>query len=131
VARQSERQTDRQGVIDKENPVFNLAGDAVANGLPYEAGLAAITRNPARIYGLDETMGSLTAGKDADIVIWNSDPLELSAFATQVFIAGREIPMVSRSTLLRDRYLEQDDTLPSTGLPQLSCRSSPQVRMQL
>jgi imidazolonepropionase-like amidohydrolase len=89
-----------------------LAGNAVANGLPYEAGLAAITLNPAQIYGLEETMGSLAAGKDADIVIWDGDPLELDTFATQVFIAGREIPMVSRSTLLRDRYLEPDESLP-------------------
>jgi imidazolonepropionase-like amidohydrolase len=89
-----------------------LAGNAVANGLPYEAALAAITLNPARIFGLDKTMGSLAAGKDADIVIWDADPLELTAFATRVFIAGREIPMVSRSTLLRDRYLERDKSLP-------------------
>ena len=89
-----------------------LAGNAVANGLPYEAALAAITVNPARIFGLDKTMGSLAPGKDADIVIWDADPLELNAFATHVFIAGREIPMVSRSTLLRDRYLEQDESLP-------------------
>ena len=89
-----------------------LAGNAVANGLPYETGLAAITRNPAKIFGLDDVVGSLVPGKDADIVIWNTDPLELNAFAMHVFIAGRQIPMISRSTLLRDRYLDPDDTLP-------------------
>ena len=89
-----------------------LAGNAVANGLSYETGLAAITRNPAKIFGLDDVVGSLAPGQDADIVIWNTDPLELNAFATHVFIAGRQIRMVSRSTLLRDRYLDPDDTLP-------------------
>lgn len=89
-----------------------LAGNAVANGLPYEAGLAAITRNPARIYGLDQSVGSIEKGKSADLVIWDGDPLELTTFAEQVFIGGREIPMVSRSTLLKDRYLNLDRAMP-------------------
>ncbi len=89
-----------------------LAGNAVANGLPYEAGLAAITLNPAKIYGLDQSVGSIERGKSADLVIWDGDPLELTTFAEQVFIGGRQIPMVSRSTLLRDRYLELDRAMP-------------------
>ena len=48
----------------------------------------------------------------ADVVIWDGDPLELSTFAEQVIIGGRLIPMVSRSTLLRDRYLELETDIP-------------------
>ena len=82
-----------------------LAGNAVANGLPWEEGLKAITLNPARIYGLEGRTGSLTRGKDADVVLWSGDPLEVTTAAEQVFIAGRKIPMASRQTLLRDRYV--------------------------
>jgi adenine deaminase len=61
--------------------------------------------NPARIYGLEGRTGSLAPGKDADVVLWNGDPLEVTSAAEQVFIQGRKIPMTSRQTLLRDRYL--------------------------
>ena len=97
-----------------------LAGNAVANGLPYEDGLKAIMLNPARIYGLDGRTGSIAPGKDADVVLWSGDPLEVTTAAEQVFIGGRKIPMVSRQTLLRDRYLNQlrgDGALPPQYRP--------------
>lgn len=81
-----------------------LAGNAVAYGLPWQAALEAITLNPARIYGLEGELGSLEPGKAADLVVWDGDPLELTSFPERVVIAGRDIPMVSRATLLRDRY---------------------------
>lgn len=88
------------------------AGNAVAYGLPWEEGLAAMTRNPARVWGIDEQYGTLEPGKDADIVIWDGDPLEVTTMAERVFIRGQEIPMVSRQTLIRDRYLELDRPWP-------------------
>ncbi|MDR3528652.1 MAG: amidohydrolase family protein [Rhizomicrobium sp.] len=90
---------------------FN-AGTAVANGLAYEDALAAITLNPARIWGLSEHLGSLAPGKDADVVIWNGDPLETSSWPLTVFIAGTEQPASSRAFQLRDRYLHADDGMP-------------------
>ena len=90
---------------------FN-AGTAVANGLPYAAALAAITLNPARIWGLADRVGTLEPGKEADLVIWNADPLETTSFATSVFIAGQAQPMASRETELRDRYLNPDRSYP-------------------
>jgi imidazolonepropionase-like amidohydrolase len=89
-----------------------VAGNAVAHGLPWEAALAAMTANPARIFGQQESSGSLEPGKDADLVVWSGDPLELSSAAEHVFIRGRQIPMVSRHTLLRDRYRALDAPLP-------------------
>ncbi|MGH9443769.1 MAG: amidohydrolase family protein [Thermoanaerobaculia bacterium] len=97
-----------------------LAGNAVAYGLPYEEGLKAIMLNPARIYGLDGRTGSLAPGKDADLVVWNGDPLEVTTAAEEVFIEGRKVPMVSRQTLLRDRYLgalRQGNLPPQYGKP--------------
>lgn len=80
------------------------AGWAVAQGLPHEAGIAAITGNPAAIFGLDHTIGTLKAGADADLIVWDGDPLEVTAFPTRIFSRGREASLVSRQTLLRERY---------------------------
>jgi imidazolonepropionase-like amidohydrolase len=88
------------------------AGNAVANGLPYEAALAALTVNPAMIFELDPLYGTLEEGSHGDLVVWSGDPLEVTSVAEQVLIEGKPIPMVSRQTLLRDRYLEQNPALP-------------------
>ncbi|WJG10832.1 amidohydrolase family protein [Aliiglaciecola sp. LCG003] len=81
------------------------AGNAVSHGLPWEAGLAALTVNPAKIYAVDDRIGKIEPGMQADIVIWSGDPLEVTEVAEHVFIAGEAIEMTSRQTKLRDRYL--------------------------
>ncbi|HEX3557416.1 MAG TPA: amidohydrolase family protein [Thermoanaerobaculia bacterium] len=88
------------------------AGNAVANGLPWDAALQAVTAAPARIWGIADHYGTLEPGKDADVVIWDGDPLELTTFADAVFIRGREMPMKSRQTELRDRYKDLGGPLP-------------------
>ncbi len=88
--------------------ITQLAGNAVAHGLDWDAALRAITLTPAELFGMSGTAGSLEAGKAADVVIWPGDPLEVSNFPEQVFINGEKIPMVSRQTLLRDRYLNTE-----------------------
>ena len=84
------------------------AGLAVANGLPYSAGLAAVTLVPARIWGQDGKIGSLEVGKVADVVVWNGDPLETTSWPLNVFVGGVEQPKDSRQTQLRDRYAATD-----------------------
>ena len=84
-----------------------LAGNAVAHGLPWESALAAITSAPADIFGLGATHGRIAVGQVADLVLWSGDPLEVSTLADQVWIAGRRINMKSRQTELRDRYVEK------------------------
>jgi len=88
------------------------AGVAVANGLSYETALRALTINPAKIFGLQATYGSVSVGAEADLVIWSGDPLEVTTFADFVMIRGKTIPMVSRSTLLFERYKDLDRPLP-------------------
>lgn len=88
------------------------AGLAVANGLPYPVALAAVTLTPARIWGMDGSIGSLDVGKTADLVLWTGDPLETTSWAQKVFIGGVEQPADSRQTQLRDRYAGQDAGLP-------------------
>jgi imidazolonepropionase-like amidohydrolase len=82
---------------------FN-AGTAVSYGLPYSVALASVTINPAKIWGLADKIGSLEPGKDADLVIWSGDPLEVTSYATTVIIQGQDQPMTSRSLELAKRY---------------------------
>ena len=88
------------------------AGNAVANGMDWDDALEAITLAPAMMYGVGSEVGSIEAGKFADVVIWGADPLELSSYPEQVIIQGESITMVSRQTLLRDRYLQTDTDKP-------------------
>lgn len=87
--------------------VRQTAGIAVAHGLPWEAALAALTSNPAEIFGVASRNGTIARGHPADLVLWSGDPLEVTSLAQRVFIEGQSQPMQSRQTLLRDRYLEK------------------------
>ena len=89
-----------------------LAGNAVANGLPWEAGLAGLTRVPAQALGLEGEVGGIAPGRRADLVLWTGDPLDVASVARQVWLDGRAVPMRSRQTELRDRYLRSDGALP-------------------
>jgi imidazolonepropionase-like amidohydrolase len=89
------------------------AGGAVAHGLPFGAALAAITINPARIWGVEERIGSIEPGKDADIVVWSGDPLEPMSAPTAILIKGVQQPLRSRDLDLRDRYLHPADLPPA------------------
>jgi Amidohydrolase family len=87
--------------------VRQLAGNAVAHGLPRESALAAITSTPASIFGLSATRGRIAVGQIADLVLWSGDPLEVTTLADRVWIAGIPVEMRSRQTELRDRYVEK------------------------
>ncbi len=82
---------------------FN-AGMAVSYGLTYQQALASLTLNPAKIWKMDGQVGTLEVGKTADVVVWTGDPLELSTWPTDVFIAGQRQPQDVRAFELRDRY---------------------------
>ncbi len=60
-------------------------------GMDRDDALRAITINPASILGFDDRVGSLTKGKDGDVVIWSGDPLDVMQRAEQVFIEGRPV----------------------------------------
>lgn len=74
---------DRRGIccsIMTDGPVMNPdliiaeAGEAVRFGLPQERALNMLTINPARILGLEDRIGSLEAGKDADVLLFRGEP---------------------------------------------------------
>ncbi|OHF03007.1 amidohydrolase [Colletotrichum orchidophilum] len=77
-----------------DNPVLNAqhvvfeAAKAYKYGLPYDAALASVTTAPAERLGLEHRLGKIKAGFDADIVVWDSDPLSVGATPVQVWIDG-------------------------------------------
>jgi hypothetical protein len=87
--------------------VRQLAGIAGAHGLPKDAALAALTVQPAEIFGLAGDRGRIARGQVADLVLWSGDPLEVTSAADQVWIAGRPVEMQSRQIELRERYLQR------------------------
>ncbi|MGA3105806.1 MAG: amidohydrolase family protein [Terriglobales bacterium] len=82
----------------------DAAGFATAFGLPPDEALKAITLNAAEVWGVADQLGSLDAGKTANVVVANGDPLDVKTDVKQVYIQGRAIPMSSRQTQLRDEY---------------------------
>jgi imidazolonepropionase-like amidohydrolase len=64
---------------------------AVKEGLDPVTALRAVTIHPAQIIGCAGRIGSLTAGKDADLVIWSGDPLDVMSRAERAYLDGREI----------------------------------------
>ncbi|HKP33746.1 MAG TPA: amidohydrolase family protein [Sphingomicrobium sp.] len=104
------------GMIDDNDTRFlfnqrQYAGNLVglqklpgATGVSWGEALAMITSRPAEAIGMGGEIGSLAAGRRADLVIWSGDPLEGSSAAEQVFIDGVRQPLETHQTRLRDRY---------------------------
>jgi imidazolonepropionase-like amidohydrolase len=80
------------------------AGNAVAYGMDWNAALRAITLTPAELFGVADRVGSLQAGKLADVVIWSGDPFEFASQPERVFVRGVQITARSRQDLLEERY---------------------------
>ena len=84
------------------------AGVAVANGMSYGAAIKSLTSVPAETFGMSDR-GTLEAGKIADLIIWDEDPLEPSAMPEYVFISGENMDLTTRATRLTDRYTKDLD----------------------
>ena len=68
--------------------------------------------------GAEGQYGQLTAGAAADVVVWTGDPLEPLSRPTAIFIDGKEQPLTSRQTELRDRYLNGGEGVRPPAYPQ-------------
>jgi imidazolonepropionase-like amidohydrolase len=80
------------------------AGSAVSFGLPAEEALKAITVSPAEILGVADRLGTLAAGKVANLIVTDGDPLEIRTQVRHVVIAGREVSLDNRHLSLYERY---------------------------
>ncbi|KAI0196983.1 amidohydrolase [Astrocystis sublimbata] len=77
-----------------DNPVLNAqhvvfeAAKAYDYGLPYHVAMASVTTSPAERLGFQKRLGKIKPGFDADIVVWDSDPLSVGATPVQIWIDG-------------------------------------------
>jgi imidazolonepropionase-like amidohydrolase len=104
---------------DAEN-VRNLpfnAGFAAAYGMGREEALKAVTIVPAEIFGVADKIGSIEAGKQANLFISTGDPFEPATQIKHLFINGWNVPMESRQTLLYDEFLNRSPGVTPQAVP--------------
>ncbi|HKM66950.1 MAG TPA: amidohydrolase family protein [Candidatus Acidoferrum sp.] len=86
------------------------AANAVAHGLPYEEALKAVTLYPAQIFGLDGQLGTLEAGKTANLIVTNGDPLDVTTDVRYLFIKGQLTPTDNKHKALYEKYMNRPKT---------------------
>lgn len=85
-----------EAYVPKVRVVLFEAAIAAAHGLEYQAAIESITISPARILGIQDRVGSLEVGKDADIALYDGDPLEYTTHCIGVVINGNVVSSVVR-----------------------------------
>ncbi|KAI3325640.1 amidohydrolase [Xylariaceae sp. AK1471] len=114
-----------------DNPVLNAqhvvfeAAKAFGYGLPYHVALASVTTAPAERLGLGQRLGKVKPGFDADIVVWDSDPLSVGATPVQVWIDGTaqyenpvelNKPFEARVAIPEDVQTTKEDSISTSDL---------------
>ena len=89
-------QSGYETYVPKTRVVLFEAALAAAHGLPSLQALAAITIRPAEILGMQHRIGALAAGKDADLALYDGDPLETTTHCTGVVIDGKVVSEAKR-----------------------------------
>ncbi|HYP54228.1 MAG TPA: amidohydrolase family protein, partial [Pyrinomonadaceae bacterium] len=85
-----------ENYVPKTRVVLFEAGVAAANGLTFDEALASVTIDAARLLGVQRRVGSLEAGKDADLALFDGDPFEYATHVTAVIINGRVVSDTAR-----------------------------------
>ncbi|MBN3582126.1 amidohydrolase family protein [Algoriphagus aestuarii] len=99
---------------NEEENVRNLpfhAAYAAAYGMGKEEAWKAVTINPAEIFGLADSYGSIEAGKVANLIVSTDDPFETKAQIMHVFINGFRIPLSNRHIRLYQEFLDRSPGL--------------------
>ena len=89
-------QSGYESYVPKTRVVLFEAGVAAANGLSFSQALATVTRDAAKILGIDQRVGSLAVGKDGDVAIYDGDPFEYTSHCTGVVIEGEVVSRKAR-----------------------------------
>ena len=71
--------------------LINEAAKAHHYGVPEQLALQMVTRNPARLIGLGDRLGTLEVGKEADVAVWPGNPLTVGALPERVFVRGVQV----------------------------------------
>ena len=82
-------QSGYENYVPKTRVVLFEAAVAAANGLGFDAALASITLDAAKILGIDARTGSLAPGKDADLALYDGDPFEYTTHCTGTVVGGQ------------------------------------------
>ena len=99
-----------QEVENVRNLPFN-AGFAAVYGMGREAALEAVTIVPARIFGVEDRLGSIEVGKAATLFVADGDPFEPKTDIVHLFIGGYRIPIESRHISLYNEFLNRNPGL--------------------
>ncbi len=105
---------NRAGILHQAGVVIALSGPdlleqarfAVRFGLPAEIALRAITIEPARMLGIEDRVGSLEQGHDADLVVLDAEPFEFTTNVRAVMVNGNFVDQPPTSTARGDRALQ-------------------------
>jgi imidazolonepropionase-like amidohydrolase len=89
-------QSGYESYVPKTRVVLFEAAIAASNGLTFDEALGIITIDAAKILGIADRVGSLEAGKDADIALYDGDPFEYTTHCTGVVINGQIVSEESR-----------------------------------
>jgi imidazolonepropionase-like amidohydrolase len=89
-------QSGYENYVPKTRVVLFEAAVAAANGLSFSEALATVTIDAARILGISNRVGSLEAGKDGDLALFDGDPFEYTSHVTGVIIDGQVVSQQSR-----------------------------------
>jgi imidazolonepropionase-like amidohydrolase len=84
-------QSGYEGYVPKTRVVLLEAAMAAANGLSFDDALATITIDAAKILGINDRVGSIEPGKDADLALFDGDPFEYTTHVTGVVIDGKVV----------------------------------------
>ena len=83
------------------------AAISVAWGMDRDAALKALTIGAAQILGVADRVGSIEAGKDANLFIAKGDPLEIRTPITHVFIRGNDVGLANKHQALYEKYMNR------------------------
>ena len=89
-------QSGYEAYVPKTRVVLFEAAMAAANGLSKDQALATITREAAKILGVDDRIGTLEVGKDGDVALFDGDPFEYTTHCVGTVIEGRVVSREKR-----------------------------------
>jgi imidazolonepropionase-like amidohydrolase len=110
------------------------AAKSIKYGMSEEDALKMVTINPATMLHIQDETGSLKVGKDADLVLWNNDPLSIYAVAQKTIVDGIIYYDIDRDNMLRkrlqaerNRLIQKLDGEKKSGAPMVAAHASEQI----
>jgi adenine deaminase len=101
-----------------------------------EEALKMVTINPAKMLHVQDKVGSIKVGKDADLVLWNNDPLSIYAVAQKTIVDGivyfdreRDLELREKLKSERNRLIQKLSGEKKSGTPMIAAQASEQIEL--